>query len=269
MIINRDALKTRVGPQGLIHHLLGKPEENEHIRLVCGSDEMIRSAYDDARVHQSQRAVLHVKLSPDTQQELSALDWEQCLNQLAQEYHFAPQSVSIIEHQKKGRTHRHLVVPCVDAVTGKKLDLGFSKLRDEKCAQLLELSLNHKLTPMKPGHRQSVVRFLASQGLAREAEKVAQIPDAGLGTSRIAHQKAKREGRDLADDKACIKTLYQQSDSPKAFQAALKDQGYLLQKGEKAGRFIISHQDGALIGSANRLLGQRVKAFQYYMENDH
>lgn len=108
MIINSDALKAAPGPEGLIHHLLGKSEDNETIRLVSGSRDSIRFAYDDARSHGSKRGVLHIKLSPDTTQTLTAKDWQTCLTRLAQEYHFEGREISIIEHRKKGRVHRHL-----------------------------------------------------------------------------------------------------------------------------------------------------------------
>ncbi|MBE1723220.1 relaxase/mobilization nuclease domain-containing protein [Bombella apis] len=269
MIINSDALKAAPGPEGLIHHLLGKPEDNETIRLVSGSRDSIRFAYDDARSHGSKRGVLHIKLSPDTTQTLTAKDWQTCLTRLAQEYHFEGREISIIEHRKKGRVHRHVVVPFVDPVTGRKLDMGFSKLRDEKCARLLEMQLGHKLTPMKLGHRKAVCAYLKKSGQRQAAESVAVLPDSGIGTSLMAHQKAKRLGRDLADEKQHIKTLFQQVDGPAAFRAALKTEGLELRKGDKPDRYIICHSRGGLIGSANRLTGWRVKDFQHYMETDH
>ena len=265
MIIKLDPNKTSNDPKALIHHLLHKPEDNEEITLVQGSESAIKKAWKDARFEKVRDAVIHIKLNPAEDEWMNDESWERGLELLAQEIGFNPLSATVVQHTKKGRTHRHIIVPMIDMATGKTLNLWRYKMKCMKIAKKLELEFHHRPTPA----RDHTKRYLLKQENMPSdwAEHVQSLPDARESYSNRDMQKTKRYGYELPELRDLFTSLIEQSDSVKAFKAALRENGFeLIEKGKRNRIYFRAIDKPDLELNATKLLGLRTKQLNCYLE---
>ncbi|WP_429955942.1 hypothetical protein ACQW08_01250 [Gluconobacter japonicus] len=153
----------------------------------------------------------------------------------------------------------------------KALDTKNSYARNEKIARLAEITNGHTL--VQGQHNKAVYMQLLDENKTAEAEKIKHLID--LERTSQAHtvnqqRTAEKRGIDLPAVKQAIKSLWQASDSLKAFKTGLSEQGYEIKAGQKANTYIIE-KNGVFIGSANRLTGTKKEEFAQKikeLEND-
>lgn len=225
MILKTDALKTDIGPEGLIFHLLCKPEDNEIIETVQGSPDRIRSYYKRSKIANCKDGCIHFKISPDMNEKMGHGQWETTLQMLAREFGFSPASATVIEHKKKNRTHRHVVVSAYDWSKDKKVNLGWSKYRSLVVSQQLEHMFGHKKTPVSKYTQKRVNQLTRERGLEIVRPETS-IEYNGQSFGPAEQNIAKRNKVDISVLKADLQALLSQSSNSTEFQKLLNDYGY-------------------------------------------
>lgn len=265
MIIQTKAIKVSSGADKTANHIF-YGDKNEHIDVLEGSHFQMKDAMRQAKNNSLKYGFHHFKISP--KEKLTNEQLRETINKLAQEYKFNPDDITLIEHTKKradttaSDKHYHLIVPHYQPDRRKALDTKNSFSRNEKIARICEIAFGHEI--VQGQHNKAVYHQLIDEGKTAYAERVK--PLIALERTHQAHtvnqqRTAEKKGIDLPKEKQAIKTLWQASDSLKAFQAGLSEQGYTLTAGDKANTYIIE-KNGVLVGSANRLIGMKKDEFK-------
>lgn len=264
MIIKLDPNKASGDPKKLIHHLLYKTHENEEITIVQGSETAIKRAWSDARFEGVKDAVIHIKLNPAADEWMYNESWDRGLELLASEIGFNPLSATVVQHTKKGRPHRHIIVPMVDMGTGRKLNLWRYKFKCQKVSKWLETELGHAPTPARTHTKRYLLK--RTDGPDYWADHVRALPDARESYSNRDLQKAKRHGYELPELQARFSELIERSDSVSAFKAALNERGFeLIEQGKRGRLYFRAIDEPDLELSATKLLGVRKKQLDDYL----
>ncbi|MDE7547465.1 hypothetical protein PY793_05625 [Acetobacter fabarum] len=264
MIIQTKAIKVSSGADKTANHIF-YGDKNEHIDVLEGSHFQMKDAMRQAKNNRLKYGFHHFKISP--KEKLTNEQLRETINKLAQEYKFNPDDITLIEHTKKradttaSDKHYHLIVPHYQPTQRKALDTKNSFARNEKIARICEITFGHEI--VQGQHNKAVYHQLIDEGKTAYAERVK--PLIALERTHQAHtvnqqRTAEKKGINLPKEKQAIKTLWQASDSLKAFQAGLSEQGYTLKPGDKANTYIIE-KNGVLLGSANRLIGMKKELF--------
>ncbi|CDG33924.1 Endonuclease relaxase [Parasaccharibacter apium] len=267
MILKTDALKTKNGCKGLIHHLLGKPEDNEVIDIVQGSASRIKQSYDISTLNGCKEGCIHFKLSPDPNLIFSEDNWNKSLSEIGKEFGFNPVDATVVQHTKKGRTHQHIIIPAWDISKGKKVNLWRSKLRSQKVVKKLELSIENKLTPVGP-YSQKRLPTLVSDPAIKEAIKAS--PKAGVSFTNTDTQKAKRYGYDMSSLRQKFQQAISVSDNERSFNTALSELGFKIEhKVSNTGRrrlTITSLEHPKFTLDATHATGMKLKQLRTFLE---
>jgi len=131
------------------------------------------------------------------------------------------QARAIVIHEKEGRRHAHVVWSRIDTDTMTAINLPFYKQRLNELAKELYLENGWELPEgMKAHGGKNPMNF-----------------------TRDEWQQAKRIDVDPREIKAVFREAFEQSDSLKAFGAAMADKGYFIAKGDRRG-FVAVGLDG-------------------------
>ena len=255
----------RSGAGALSRHVLHSAK-NEAIRVLAGSDWLLRDHMREARREGLTYGLRHIAFNPA--QAMSDAQLSEFAGRLCQELKADSSHMTLIIHQKQGKTHGHLILP--EWQEDHVLDSRFSWMRLEKIARLEEMRLGHALVPGR--HDKAIAKALHKQGYQHEAERVeALIPASDDLKPRSAYtaqarRMAERQGIDLATRKTLVATLWSQSKGLKSFRAALTEHGLRMREGDKKdtrpGAHIIEDENGTLIGSFTRLTKVRIADFR-------
>lgn len=270
MIIQTKAIKVSSGADKTANHIF-YGDKNEHIDVLEGSHFQMKDAMRQAKNNSLKYGFHHFKISP--KETLTNEQLRETISKLSQEYKFNPDDITLVEHTKNradktaSNKHYHLIVPHYQSDRRKALDTKNSFARNEKIARICEIEFGHKI--VQGQHNKAVYHQLIDEGKTAYAERVKPlIAQERTHQAHTVNQQrtAEKKGINLPKEKQAIKTLWQASDSLKAFQAGLSEQGYTLKPGDKANTYIIE-KNGVLIGSANRLIGIKKELFaQKYKE---
>ncbi|MGJ8535498.1 MAG: relaxase/mobilization nuclease domain-containing protein [Alphaproteobacteria bacterium] len=176
-----------------------------------------------------------VSLSPPLNASVTIEMFEDAANRIAKVNGLTGQPRIIVFHEKEGRRHAHLVISRIDAetMTAKNLPHFKNKLQ----ALSRDLFLEHKWK-LPPGLRDRSLKSPTNVTLAE-------------------WQAAKRRSKNAIDQKKLIQQCWAVSDGQAGFEAALKDHGYILAKGNRRGHVIVCH-DGEVMAVA-RATGLKAK----------
>ncbi|GBR64212.1 hypothetical protein ASY01nite_03130 [Acetobacter syzygii] len=272
MIVKESRIKTRSGADALSRHVL-HGAKNEAIRILAGSDWLMRDAMREARREGLTYGLRHIAFNPD-----ETMTDDQLANfarRICREFHGNPEHMTLVIHQKDGSTHGHLILP--EWQRNHILDSRFSWIRLEKLARLEEIRLGHALVAGR--HDRSIAKALRQDGKVHEAELLAALasvqpadkPRAAY-TSQ-AHRTAERQGLDLPELKQLVASLWSHSDELKSFRAALAEHNLTMREGDRKetrpGAHIIETSDGTLIGSFTRLTKVRMAEFRKLLAEEH
>ncbi|NFV78994.1 hypothetical protein [Magnetospirillum aberrantis] len=266
MIVKATRIKAASGPRNLLHHLLGKPEENEEIVVIAGSPDETGDVFADAAKNGDRYAIRHAQFAPD--QVMSRDDAIGAVRAYLAEFGSKDvdgdmRHVLVVEHQKKRADnasydrHWHACIPERLPSTGRVMD---SKMyaRHERIARSLEIELGHQIR--KGRHNKFVVESLREAGRGDIAAKLdgaeiakGDLPQTAYTSDRV--QIAKRQGRDLPGMRQQVKAAWSGADSADAFRAALAESGLTVEVGRKPGTWIVNDAAGKLVGSVDRLTG--------------
>ena len=253
----------RTGARSLANHLMNS-RDNEEVQfsamrgLVADDVHGALSDIEDfSLVSACQKQFYHVSLNPD--RPLKNQDWQQAWTLYEIEFGLREQPFIEVTHRKEARLHKHRVYARVTEA-GTALQLSFTRIRNEKIARILEYELGHSLTPGK--HNRAVINRLREEGLSDVAQWMEQghahrQPRPIADVNSQDQQQEKRTKIPLAQIKADLQTIYQETHNGSTFEAALIAQGYLLARGDRRDLVIIDSAGG--IHSPRRRLEVKAK----------
>lgn len=263
MIIKATRISTASGHGAIANHVL-RGKDNERITHLRGGEADLVAAFNDARAWKRKKAIRHFAVSPA--QKMTRKQANECLQLLAQEFGFDPQSAVVIEHQKPRtgeggyHVHWHILAPEVDPITGATMGDSHMYARQEKIARVCEVRFGHPITQGR--HNRAVVHALRNEGLDDIAGKLEaagitekELPNASYTSEQ--HQIAKRQGLSLPKVREVVKTAWERSDSRQALEAALAECSLQISDGDKPNTWIVQGEDGEFLGGLHRLAGVR------------
>lgn len=174
----------------------------------------------------------HASLNPREDERLTPEQWEFAVDRLEQNLGLDGHARFQVEHEKEGRTHRHIVWSRVNPETLTMANHWRNFEAHDKTRAELEEAFSHERTPPTPKER--------SQRKSRE------IAD-------WENFRAAESGIDPKELKAEVTALWQRSDSGAAFSAALEESGYRLCRGDKG--YCLIDQAGDVHSLARRIDG--------------
>jgi hypothetical protein len=154
-------------------------------------------------------------INPREDEHLTPEQWREAVDQLEKNLGLAGQPRFVIEHEKKGRTHRHVIWSRIDVENARAIPDSLTAVIHERTSRELE-----KKFGLEPGKS-----ILLPD---REDDR----PD--RGPRKWEKASAERGGFDPKTAKAFITRLWQTTDTGKALKAALESHGWMLARGDKA-----------------------------------
>ncbi|WP_256940931.1 hypothetical protein [Acetobacter orientalis] len=272
MIVKESRIRTTSGAGALSRHVL-HGAKNEAIRVLAGSDWLMRDHMREARREGLTYGLRHIAFNPDDAMTDDQLSDFAC--RLCEELHADPEHLTLVVHQKDGSTHGHLILP--EWQGNHVLESRFTWMRLEKVARLEELRLGHALVPGR--HDRTIAKALRREGHHQVAEQVAAlIPAPDTAHPRAAYTSqarriTERQGLDLPAMKQLVSALWSQSDGLKSFRAALANHSLTMREGDRKetrpGAHIIETSDRTLIGSFTRLTKVKMAHFRKLLAEEH
>lgn len=188
---------------------------------------------------QARNPFYHVSISPRAEEHLTEEQWQTSVDRLEHNLGLDGHDRFIVEHEKPdssgtNRVHRHIVWNRIDPETMTVVSDSFTYQAHDKTRLELEQEFSHEPTTPTPQPSQRKSREIADWENFRAAES----------------------GISPAEMKAEITELWQQSDSGRAFQAAIEEKGYLLAKGDRRD-FVLIDPEGDIHSLARRIDGAK------------
>ncbi len=260
MIIKSTRHSTGDSQSRILNHLV-RGDENDRMQILRGTEADIADMFRDAARFKTAFAVRQFIISP-----AEAMTRDQALrvvHALGEEFRFDPERVFVVEHEKQRATeeaypiHWHIVVPEVEAVTGRVLSSSNDYARQEKIARIAEYECGHEI--VLGAHTKSVAEALRREGGIELAEKLesklaSQLARPEQAYTSAEHAAAKRQGMDLPGLRLLVRDAWRSTETRAQLVAKLADIGVEIQRGDKPGEWVLrSH--GVFAGSLRRMVG--------------
>ncbi len=178
-------------------------------------------------------------INPLGAERLTEMQWRQAVDTLENHLGLAGHQRVVVEHEKEGRVHRHVIWNRVDVDNLRVRDIGGNYYTHERVARDLEIKLDLQRTASLHGERRP-------EGRPERAPELWE------------QRAAERSGIDPQQIKAELTDLWRKTDSGKAFAAAIEERGYILVQGERRA-FCIVDQSGDVHSLARRIEGAKAK----------
>lgn len=231
---------SRRSGQFFASHLM-KTEENERVAVTemrgLYADDL-PEAFREMRLLASGSGCTnyfyHATLNPRVDERLTPEQWGMAVDTLERNLNFTGHVRFVVEHEKEGRTHRHVVWSRIDPDTMRATPDSHNYLAHDRTRLELEQAFNHEPTAFTPQPSQRKSRHIKDW----------------------EHFRAQSSAIDPREVRAAVTQLWQQSDSGPAFVAALEQRGYVLCKGDRRD-FCVIDQAGDSHSLARRIDGVR------------
>jgi hypothetical protein len=182
-------------------------------------------------------------ISPRADEHLTEAQWKEAVDTLEKNLGLEGHQRVVVEHEKEGRTHRHVMWNRVDVENLHVADMGGNWRIHTTTARQLEIRFDHTPTPSP-------------------TSSLDHKPALELWEVRAAE----RSGIDPAALKEELTELWRRTDSGKAFAAAIEERGYVLAKGDRRD-FCVVDQAGDAHSLARRLNGVKAKDVREHMSD--
>ncbi|GJM00027.1 MAG: hypothetical protein DHS20C07_17060 [Methyloligella sp.] len=244
----------RGGARDLAKHL--QKEENERVELdelrgfaSDNLDDALLESHAISRVTKCKQHLFSLSINPPKNEEVSKEDFRKAILKAEERLRLNDQPRAIVFHEKYGddgelRRHAHAVWCRIDTENLKAVQLSFSKQKMQEVSK--ELYIEHNWT-MPKGHLNKELTDKRNFTLSE-------------------WQQAKRAGKDPKQQKTMFQDTWATSDSKEAFANALKEQGYVLAKGDRRGFVAVDHEGE--VYSVSRWVGIKAKQVRERMGND-
>jgi hypothetical protein len=228
----------------LANHLTS--DENDHHRILkvdgfCADNlhGALIETYAISKATQCKKIFFTVVISPPENVAVSEQQIFDVPRRIQEKFKLEKQPFALVEHEKEGRKHYHLVISRIDTASMKALELGLYK----KALNELSLSL-----------------FIENKWDIPKGFQIGQ-PDS-RNFSLAEWQQSKRLGAHPKHIKAAIKQSWDNSDNRASFKAALAEKGIFLAKGDRRNCFVAVTWQGETIPLNKKNLGATAKAIK-------
>lgn len=228
--------------QELSTHLL-RADTNEKVRIFDLSgvvaDDLRGALTEMAAIASGSRCtkpLYHVSISPGLTTILTDEQWKQTITTLEAALGLEGHQRAVVLHTKKDRQHAHIVWNRVDGETLKAVHHSHNYRTHEEVARSLERAFGLE-------HVQGV-----------HHERTGERPKRRANTRES--QQSGRTGWTREQAASDISAAWEMSDSGAGFQAALKERGYVLARGDRKDMVILDPA-GGVHGIARRIDGVR------------
>lgn len=244
----------RGGARDLAKHL--QKDENERIELdelrgfaSDNLDDALQESYAISRATKCKQHLFSLSLNPPKNEEASKDDFRNAIEKAEDRLKLNDQPRAIVFHEKYGddgelRRHAHAVWCRINTEEMKAVQLSFSKQKMQEVSK--ELYIEHNWT-MPKGHLNNELTDKRNFTLSE-------------------WQQAKRAGKDPKQQKTMFQDTWAISDSKESFANALKEQGYILAKGDRRGFVAVDHEGE--VYSVSRWVGTKAKQVRERLGND-
>ena len=185
----------------------------------------------------SEKGFYEANINPRENEVLTREQWIEAANILEEKLGFTGQPRLIVQHEKLGREHIHVLWQSTIVEQGKVISDSHNYRKHEEAA--MEIVRRFDLEPSPRKH-----------GLEKDVER----PRAEF--TQQDKQKAERSGIEPKDRNAFVTEAYEQSKTGGAFVQALENEGYYLARGDRKNIFMLvdpqfeAHKLGSCINGA-------------------
>jgi len=228
----------------LANHLMNA-RDNEHVELFdlrgFVADDLHGAMQETeaiARGTRAEKPFFSLSLNPPDQENVTPDVFETALGRIENRLGLNDQPRALVFHEKEGRRHMHAVYGRIDGEEMKAVRLDYYKRHLNDVAR--EMYLEHGWE-MPRGFKERAARDLLSFTLSE-------------------WQQAKRTRQEPKAIKEAMREAWEGSDTRQAFEAALRERGYMLAQGDRRG-FVAVDWRGEVY-SLSRSTGAKTKELQ-------
>lgn len=230
---------------GQLARYLLATRDNEHVELheVSGfvSDDLLDAFHEADAIARGTRCknyLFSMSLNPPEGAYVETEVFEKTADLIEKKLGLANQPRAIVFHEKDGRRHAHVVWSRIDSEKMRAINLPHykTKLRDVSRSLYLE-------------HGWDMPRGLQDRRLRDP-----------LNFTREEWQQAKRAGVDPREIKVALQDAWKLSDNRGSFEAALKERGFLLARGDRRGFVALDYRGE--VYSLSRYTGVKTKELE-------
>ena len=209
--------------------------ELKEIRGITGKtvDDFFRETAAVASGTQVKNYFYHASISPQRNEHLTPKQWTEAVDLLEKNLGLTGQPRFIMEHEKDGRTHAHVIWARVDPTTMRARADGLTYAIHERSARALEVRFGLER-----------VKSVLTKG--REGPRPERRPQDWEGF------RAQKSGIDPMAMSIEVNELWRKSDNGKAFIAAVTERGYQIAQGDRRD-YVLIDQSGQDHSLARRL----------------
>jgi hypothetical protein len=197
----------------------------------------IKDAFRDVQIMagatQCQQPFFHVQVRNRDGEKLTREQWEYAADRIEKILGLTGQPRAIAFHtsERNGHEHMHVAWSRIDQDTLKAIPLPFFKTRLKNISRELEIHFGlEPVTNKRKGH----IKY---------------------APTRAEDEQARRLGLDIHETRNDIRSCYERSDCGASFQAALKDEGFILARGERRD-YVVIDRAGGIHALGKRVLGE-------------
>ncbi len=227
------------------NHLTNK-ERNERVELIemrGVAAETVSGAFKEMEAlaigTKCDNYFYQANINPRADEHLTPEQWVEAVDTLERNLGLSGQPRFVIEHEKDGRTHRHVVWSRVDVEHQRAISDSFTAPIHERTSRELESAFG-----LEPGRSILV------------ADRDFERPE--RGPEKWERFRGERHGIDPEQITAELTGLWQNSDSGQSFKSAIEERGYILAQGDRRD-LVVLDQAGDVHSLARRLEGVRAK----------
>lgn len=213
----------RGGAKQLSVHLMND-RDNDHVTLYelrgfIANDlhGALAESHAIAKGTKCKQFLFSLSLSPPKQAIAGEDDFRRAADKAEKRLGLEGQPRAIVFHEKEGRRHAHVVWSRIDPGSMKAINLPFFKTRLNELSR--DLYLDHEWT--------------LPDGLRRDGGK------SPLNFTLAEWQQAKRLKLDPREIKQTFQEAWQRSDDAQSFEAAMRERGYFVAKGDRRGVVVL------------------------------
>ena len=148
MIIKSTNVKTSSKSRAIVHHLIGKVDENDSIEVLWGNRGDVDDAFTNAELSNKKYGVKHFIIS--NLEEMTDEQMLEAIDEVGKEFGFTRKNVKMAvihgkDHQHAAGRHLHFLVETVNPENNKNFDFKNFQQRQELVDRTLEMDNNFQL----------------------------------------------------------------------------------------------------------------------------
>ncbi len=242
MVIKGNA---RGSPADLAKHLqrtdTNERMEVKEIRGVAALDltDALKEMDAQGAALRTTRTLYHASINTRADEHLTGEQMARAIDQLEEKLGLTGQPRAIVEHEKEGRAHWHIVWARTDLEHMRAIRCDHNYRKHEEVARELEREFGH-------------ARVQGAHAERDGKERPERTP------SHAEMQQAERTELTPKQAKEQITAIWRRTDSGKAFAAALEQEGWILAQGDRRD-FVVIDRAGEVHSLAKRVDGAKMK----------